>query len=80
MELDVEKQRHQESIAKYQKDQDELLHMKVLANKNICPEIKIHRKGWRGGNHLISSLKVIGYNGVVRHRQSSLRACQVLML
>ncbi|XP_062988024.1 protein LEKR1 [Elgaria multicarinata webbii] len=29
MELDIEKQKHQELIAKYQKDQDELLHMKI---------------------------------------------------
>lgn len=34
MELDIEKQKHQELIAKYQNDKDELLHMKVLASEN----------------------------------------------
>lgn len=33
MELDIEKQKHQELIAKYQRDQDELLHKKVLATE-----------------------------------------------
>ncbi|XP_060098361.1 protein LEKR1 [Heteronotia binoei] len=35
MELDIEKQKHQELIAKYQRDQDELLHKKVLLQSAV---------------------------------------------
>lgn len=33
MDLDIEKQKHQELMAKYQKEKDELLHKKVLASE-----------------------------------------------
>ncbi|XP_032081847.1 leucine-, glutamate- and lysine-rich protein 1 isoform X1 [Thamnophis elegans] len=42
MELDIEKQKHQELIAKYQKDQDELLHTKIpLLICNATNKLKV---------------------------------------
>ncbi|KAK9401248.1 leucine- glutamate- and lysine-rich protein 1 [Crotalus adamanteus] len=45
IELDIEKQKHQELIAKYQKDQYELLHTKIpLLIRNATNKLKVERE------------------------------------
>lgn len=45
MELDIEKQKNQELIAKYQRDQDELLHKKVsVTDYKLLWDLKCIRK------------------------------------
>lgn len=56
MELEIEKQKHQELIAKYQKDHDDQLHLKVLATKNKLLW-DFDKYTGQGRIHLISSCR-----------------------